>query len=171
MATSKSASDAAKKWTQTASSYVRYFEPTTLVMGRFLLNCMRMQFQKHPLKVIEAGAGTGGLAKELCGLNGLSLDHLYVTDIADGMLEKAQEMLLGLDSVTIEKADFVQLHYGDATFDRYYANMCVSCTHFQKSSGLSSFVRCLASHSHSSSTLPHYTHTHTPHTALLCRRS
>lgn len=125
MAASKTAAKMAKKWTQTASSYVRYFEPTTLVVGRFMLNCMRMQFQEHPLRVIEAGAGAGGLAKELCGLSGLSLEHLTVTDIADGMLEMAREKLQGLDKVTVEKADFNKFQYEDATFDRYYSNMCL----------------------------------------------
>lgn len=125
VAANKQAAETAQKWTQTASSYVRYFEPTTLVVGRFMLNCMRMQFQERPLKVIEAGAGTGGLAKELCGLNGLSLESLTVTDIADGMLEKAQENLQGVEKVTIEKADFTKFQYSDATFDRYYANMCL----------------------------------------------
>lgn len=90
-----------------------------------MLNMMKMQYQDEPLKVIEAGAGAGGLAKELYELSGVPLEHLFVTDVADGMLEKASEKLQGLDKVTIENADFTKLHYGDNVFDRYYANMCL----------------------------------------------
>jgi len=128
MAASRTAAETATKWTETASSYVRYFEPTTLVVGRFMLNCMHMQFQEQPLKVIEAGAGAGGLAKELlvnlCS-NGLTLEHLTVSDISDGMLEMAREKLQGLDNVNVEKADFNKFPYDDAAFDRYYSNMCL----------------------------------------------
>ncbi|KAA8493377.1 Malonyl-acyl-carrier protein O-methyltransferase [Porphyridium purpureum] len=127
---SVSEENAAKKWSQTASSYVRYFEPTTLVASRYLLNCMKLQFQDYPLTILEAGAGAGGAAKELlCNLYGLSLGHLYVTDVADAMLEKARDRLSGSlpngEKVSVEKANFAALKYADATFDRYYANMCL----------------------------------------------
>ena len=119
-----SASATIQKWNQTASSYVRYFEPTTLIMGRYMLNCLKLQFQGQPLRVIEAGAGAGGLAKELMELNGLSLDHLYVTDIAEGMLQQAERRLEGFDkAVTVELADATQFKYADNTFDRYVSNM------------------------------------------------
>lgn len=87
---------------------------------------MKIQFQDRELKVLEAGAGAGGLARELLiALNGLSVNQLYVTDIADGMLDKSRERLEGLDKAIIEKADYTKFQYDDGTFDRYYANMCL----------------------------------------------
>ena len=118
----------AQKWSKTASSYVRYFEPSGIVLGRYMLNLLKIQFQDKPLNVLEAGAGAGSLAKELLTtLSGLSLLHLYVTDMADGMLEKARENLKGLpeDKVTVEKQDFTKFDYPNAHFDRYYANLCL----------------------------------------------
>ena len=126
MSSSSSSNSMAQKWSETANSYFKYFEPSSLVAGRFMFNVMKMQFQSEPLKILEAGCGAGGAAKELLtNLNGLSLDHLYVTDIAHGMLEKAKEKLDGMDKVTIEKSDFTKFHYGDSSMDRYYANMCL----------------------------------------------
>lgn len=114
MSTPNTAAAAAAKWSKTASSYVKYFEPSGSVTGRFLLNCLKLQFQDQPLKVLEAGCGAGGLAKELMlNLNGLSVSELVLTDVADGMLEKTQERLHDFidnknqnTQVKIEKADF-----------------------------------------------------------------
>ena len=64
-ANSSSSNNNSKKWSQTVNSYVKYFEPSSIVIGRFLLNGMNLQYTEQPLKVIEAGAGSGGLAKEL----------------------------------------------------------------------------------------------------------
>lgn len=133
MSSSSNTDEANKKWTETVSSYLRYWEPMTLVAGRFLLNGLKLQFQSTSLQVIEAGAGTGGVAKELpTNLTGLSLESLYVTDIADGMLSKAEETLLSSETskdtpnVIVEKGDFSNFHYPDSSFDRYYANMCLN---------------------------------------------
>jgi len=92
---------------------------------------MKLQYQEgnQSLKVLETGAGAGGLAEELCRLAGVSLGRLHVTDISDGMLAKATERLRGLAEnggmVTVEKADFTDLPYENDAFDRYYANMCL----------------------------------------------
>lgn len=105
---------------------MRYFEPSTLVLGRFMLNCMKLQFQDAPLKVLEIGAGAGGLAKELLSLSDVCIQELKVSDISNGMLEQAADRLEGFDHngvVTIEKADATKLPYEDSRFDRYFANM------------------------------------------------
>jgi hypothetical protein len=46
-----------QKWSQTADSYVKCYEPSCLVAGRFRLNCMRFQFQDTPVKVLETRPG------------------------------------------------------------------------------------------------------------------
>lgn len=91
-----------------------------------MLNLMKLQFQDEPLKIVEAGAGAGSVAKDLLGLNGLSLDHYYVTDIANGMLEKARDKLKGSDKVTIQNQDFTKFDFEDASLDRYFANLCLN---------------------------------------------
>ena len=143
---SSSSSSSNKKWSQTVNSYVKYFEPSSIVIGRFLLNGMNLQYTEQPLKVIEAGAGSGGLAKELLSNlnNGLSISKLVITDNSDGMLEKCNERLQeyimnnnnddngGID-VTIEKANFCNFsgeaknsyNYADGIYDRYYSNLCL----------------------------------------------
>ena len=101
-----------EKWSKAANSYVKYFQPSGVVIGRYLLNCLRLQYQPKPqlppqhnididgdgngLKVLEAGCGAGALAKDLLLLDGLSVSELVVTDISDGMLEKARTALLGM---------------------------------------------------------------------------
>jgi SAM-dependent methyltransferase len=137
-ATTAAAAEAAQKWSKTANSYVKYFQPSGTVIGRYLLNCMKLQYHHGDgLKVLEAGCGTGALAKDMLrSLEGLSISELVVTDIADGMLEKAKTNLkeyMEKDSstntppkVTVEKADFADFHsYPNDTFDRYYANLCL----------------------------------------------
>ena len=138
-------SNASQKWSATVNSYMKYFEPSTLVIGRFLLNGMKLQYQTtttsdgsgqpHKLNVIEAGAGTGGLAYELLtnlSDRGLSIDTFVITDIADGMIEKCQERFKeklktnDITNIKIEKADFTNFqHYPDGSFDRYYCNLCL----------------------------------------------
>jgi SAM-dependent methyltransferase len=90
-----------------------------------MVNGLKLQYQKEPLLILEAGAGAGGLAKEVLQLNGLSLEHLYVTDIADGMLQQAQTRLQGMEKLTVEHADCTQFQYDDSMFHRYYCNMCL----------------------------------------------
>ena len=102
------------------------------------MNCLKLQYQdKDDLKVLEAGCGTGALAKELLVnlQTGLSISELVVTDIAEGMLETAKTRLTGYlepssegggPRVKVEKADFNNFaSYGDGYFDRYYANLCL----------------------------------------------
>ena len=130
------AAAAAKKWSFAANSYVKYFQPSGTVIGRYLLNCMKLQYHHDDegLKVLEAGCGTGALAKDMLrSLEGLSISELVVTDVADGMLEKAKTNLkeyiedsTNTTKVTVEKADFTDFHaYTNDTFDRYYANLCL----------------------------------------------
>jgi ubiquinone/menaquinone biosynthesis C-methylase UbiE len=119
------ATSEAQKWSKTVSSYVKYFEPSGLVVGRYMISMMKLQFQDTPPKVLEAGCGAGGLAKELLNLNGLSLDELHISDISDGMLEKTREKLSGYDKVKIEQQDFTKFNVKDVTFDRYLANICL----------------------------------------------
>ena len=73
-ASSASASAAAaqsQKWSKAANSYVKYFQPSGVVVGRYLLNCLKLQYQQPQddsvsstpagdgLKVLEAGCGAG----------------------------------------------------------------------------------------------------------------
>jgi ubiquinone/menaquinone biosynthesis C-methylase UbiE len=127
MTTLTKSKEMADKWSKTSEdSYVRYFEPTTLVVGRFLVNCCKLQFQDKPLKILEAGCGTGHLAREVLQLYGLSCSELVIGDIAPAMLDKAQETFCDCDrQLTIEKADFTQFTYLDESFDRYYSNLCL----------------------------------------------
>ncbi len=128
---------AEQKWSKAANSYVRYFEPTTVVAGRFLLGLLKLKFQP-PLKVLEAGCGAGGLAKELLldassPSSSLSISELVLTDLSDGMLEKAKNLLNVISSgssfpVRIEQADFTAFDkekFPDGYFDRYFSNLCL----------------------------------------------
>ena len=133
--TSTTAAEAANtKWSKTADRYARYFEPCTLVAGRFLLNCMKIVFHTSStgkgLTIVEGGAGGGALAKELLQLHGLELERLYVTDVSDGMLAKARERLATKQdnsnlNVSVEKQDFTNFQFESGSIDRYYANMCL----------------------------------------------
>ena len=99
---------AEQKWSAAANSYVRYFEPMTVVAGRFLLSLLKLRFQQQQqqqqqdyccsLKVLEAGCGAGGLAKELLldassPSSSLSISELVLTDLSEGMLDRARDTL------------------------------------------------------------------------------
>lgn len=127
---------AEQKWSKAANSYVRYFEPTTVVAGRFLLGLLKLKFQP-PLKVLEAGCGAGGLAKELLldassPSSSLSISELVLTDLSEGMLDKTKNLLSDIDSssfpIRIEQADFTAFDkekFSDGYFDRYFSNLCL----------------------------------------------
>jgi SAM-dependent methyltransferase len=140
---------AEQKWSRAANSYVRYFEPMTVVAGRFLLGLLKMRFQQQQqgLKVLEAGCGAGGLAKELLldassPSSSLSISELVLTDLSDGMLDRARVILTdiitngndnnsstsGVPQIRLEQADFTAFDrqkFPDGYFDRYYTNLCL----------------------------------------------
>ena len=109
-----------KKWSSTADSYVRYFQPSSLLCGRLVANGLQLN-HVGPLKIIETGAGTGALAKELLGLDGVEVLEYCCSDIAEGMVEKAKATLAGMVA-RVEKLDCAALPYADASFDRYISN-------------------------------------------------
>jgi hypothetical protein len=57
-----------KKWSATAELYIRYFEPYTVAMGYTLLSNLKLLHSSKPLRVIECGSGSGGVALEICRL-------------------------------------------------------------------------------------------------------
>lgn len=98
------------------------------------------------LRVLEAGCGAGGLAKELLSdasspSSSLSISELVLTDLSEGMLERARGILddiaadansnsnnRGIRQVRIEQADFTAFDrqkFPDGYFDRYYSNLCL----------------------------------------------
>lgn len=136
------AARAEKKWSTASNSYARYFEPTTVIAGRFLLGLLKLRFQpNNDLKVLETGCGAGGLAKELLmeasfPNSSLSISELVLTDLSEGMLERTRGVLgefLGDDSnnsfrCSLERADFTALDpsvFSNGYFDRYYTNLCL----------------------------------------------
>lgn len=135
------AKKAEQKWSKAANSYVRYFEPMTVVAGRFLLGLLKLKFQAQPLKVLEAGCGAGGLAKELLleissPSSSTSMSELVLTDLSEGMLDRTRIMLENLATNTsnsspkirMEQADFTAFDkekFPDGYFDRYYSNLCL----------------------------------------------
>mmetsp|Transcript_69144 Transcript_69144/g.140590 ORF Transcript_69144/g.140590 Transcript_69144/m.140590 type:complete len:363 (-) Transcript_69144:1524-2612(-) len=140
---------AEQKWSRAANSYVRYFEPMTVVAGRFLLGLIKLKFQDPGgLRVLEAGCGAGGLAKELLldassPSSSLSISELVLTDLSEGMLDRARDTLKGfvtaesngddnndsaIQQVRLEQADFTAFDrqkFPDGHFDRYYTNLCL----------------------------------------------
>ncbi len=129
---------AEQKWSKAANSYVRYFEPMTVVAGRFLLGLLKLKFEPEGLKVLEAGCGAGGLAKELLldassPSSSLSISELVLTDLSEGMLDRAKGVLSGVNAssgppIRIEQADFTAFDkekFPDGYFDRYYTNLCL----------------------------------------------
>ena len=133
---------AEQKWSKAANSYVRYFEPMTVVAGRYLLGLIKLKFQAQPLKVLEAGCGAGGLAKELLmeitsPSSSTSISELVLTDLSEGMLDRTRAMLEELATHTskrsspkirMEQADFTAFDsekFQDGYFDRYYSNLCL----------------------------------------------
>ena len=143
---------AEQKWSRAANSYVRYFEPMTVVAGRFLLSLLKLRFKHQEneapyLKVLEAGCGAGGLAKELLldassSSSSLSISELVLTDLSEGMLDRTRVILndvvvdekrngdsnSGIQRVRVEQADFTafdQQKFPDGYFDRYYSNLCL----------------------------------------------
>eukprot|EP00531_Pseudo-nitzschia_arenysensis_P019194 CAMPEP_0116157272 /NCGR_PEP_ID=MMETSP0329-20121206/23257_1 /TAXON_ID=697910 /ORGANISM="Pseudo-nitzschia arenysensis, Strain B593" /LENGTH=326 /DNA_ID=CAMNT_0003654371 /DNA_START=145 /DNA_END=1125 /DNA_ORIENTATION=+ len=145
---------AEQKWSKAANSYVRYFEPMTVVAGRFLLGLLKLKFQPEGLKVLEAGCGAGGLAKELLldassPSSSLSISELVLTDLSEGMLDRAKGVLRDVNGssssnssserdvngnsssgppIRIEQADFTAFdkeRFPDEYFDRYYTNLCL----------------------------------------------
>lgn len=137
---------AEQKWSRAANSYVRYFEPMTVVAGRFLLSLLKLRFQQEQpqggLKVLEAGCGAGGLAKELLldassPSSSLSISELVLTDLSDGMLDRTREILKGIGAsdtisgipqIRLEQADFTAFDrqkFPDGYFDRYFSNLCL----------------------------------------------
>ena len=132
------AKKAEQKWSKAANSYVRYFEPMTVVAGRFLLGLLKLKFQPEGLKVLEAGCGAGGLAKELLldassRSSSLSISELVLTDLSEGMLDRARTILNQVPAdatpkIRIEQADFTAFDkqkFPDGHFDRYYTNLCL----------------------------------------------
>eukprot|EP00536_Pseudo-nitzschia_multiseries_P001429 jgi/Psemu1/283006/fgenesh1_pg.18_\ len=136
------AARAEQKWSRAADSYARYFEPMTVTAGRSLLGMLKLRFQEAtaPLSVLEAGCGAGGLARELlldasAPNSSLSVSELVLTDLSEGMLERARAAIgpsievadTPKVTVTIEAADFSDLSslYPPERFDRYYSNLCL----------------------------------------------
>ena len=146
------AKKAEQKWSRAANSYVRYFEPMTVVAGRFLLSLLKLRFQQQQeqqeehggLKVLEAGCGAGGLAKELLldassPSSSLSISELVLTDLSDGMLDRTRDILKdirtsdttstsGIPQIRLEQADFTAFDrqkFPDGYFDRYFSNLCL----------------------------------------------
>lgn len=144
------AKKAEQKWSRAANSYVRYFEPMTVVAGRYLLGLLKLKFQREQggdgsacLKVLEAGCGAGGLARELLldassPSSSLSISELVLTDLSEGMLDRARGILKdniatdsggsGIQQVRLEQADFTAFDrqkFPDGYFDRYFSNLCL----------------------------------------------
>lgn len=138
-ASSDFAKKAEQKWSRAANSYVRYFEPMTVVAGKFLFGLLKLKFQAQPLKVLEAGCGAGGLAKELLldvssPSSSVSISELVLTDLSEGMLDRSRSVLKDVanssstPNIRIEQADFTafdQQKFPDGYFDRYYTNLCL----------------------------------------------
>eukprot|EP00535_Pseudo-nitzschia_heimii_P010592 CAMPEP_0197176082 /NCGR_PEP_ID=MMETSP1423-20130617/2122_1 /TAXON_ID=476441 /ORGANISM="Pseudo-nitzschia heimii, Strain UNC1101" /LENGTH=292 /DNA_ID=CAMNT_0042625385 /DNA_START=53 /DNA_END=931 /DNA_ORIENTATION=+ len=126
----------------------------TVVAGRFLLSLLKLRFQQHQdehpfMKVLEAGCGAGGLAKELLldassSSSSLSISELVLTDFSEGMLDRSRDILndivvdvkhdgdcngnSAIPEVRIEQADFTAFDkekFPDGYFDRYYSNLCL----------------------------------------------
>lgn len=131
-----------KKWSAASNSYARYFEPTTVVAGRFLLGMLKLRFRpNNDLRVLETGCGAGGLAKELLTEasfpnSSLSISELVLTDLSEGMLERTRGVLgefLGDENkcsirCSLKRADFTALDpsvFPNGYFDRYYSNLCL----------------------------------------------
>lgn len=121
----------AKKWSATASLYIRYFEQYTVAVGCTLLTNLKLRFHdKDTLRVIECGSGAGALAVEISRLLTLdgtsSSDQFTIVDLSESMMDIAKSRLEGcaLQPNTVT-ADATALPFPDASFDRYISNMTV----------------------------------------------
>ncbi|KYQ92566.1 hypothetical protein DLAC_11658 [Tieghemostelium lacteum] len=124
-----------KRWDRFSSVYSKYNNTLCLSFCNILIANLvlaPLDSKKIPKSILEVGCGAGA-GTELCIFYKHPSTKLTSTDLSGEMIQltkKRCQIPLELDcntekSVSIQKADAENLPFGNATFDRYLANLCL----------------------------------------------
>lgn len=103
-------------WDQVAVFYDFFENCFNGEVNKKLVNEVAALIEKGDI-VLECACGTGMITK------GISprCEEVTATDFSEGMLKQTQKNCAKLDNVKVEKADIMNLEFGDETFDKVVA--------------------------------------------------